>query len=423
MHSTLGQKFELRRETRNSAAADSAPTGPDPALPPHDKQDLGETAALGVLIPLPLNGMGVGYTCSSLARWMADERLDVTVVTPRNELALPSIKVMETLPRWARHVPYRWSRGYARHRIEQDFLSCFEQCRSRKLAASLWPDASLATIHELKKRGVTVFREQFNCHTATAKRILDQAYGRLGVEPAHTISAETVEAERQVLDAVDYVLCPSPLVRSSLLENGVSSHKLLDATYGWDPNRFSRSQERLAPTQGITALFVGTICVRKGAHLLLDYWQQSGIKGRLVLAGEMEPIIKQKYGHLFGRDDLVVLDYSKDVGALYKSADMFLFPSLEEGSPLVIYEACGCGLPTVTSPMGAGRIVRDGCEGFVIDPYDAAGWCAALRKLAADVVLRRRMSSAAFERARLYSWEQVAAGRRQQIFGALGVIS
>ncbi|MBW7961850.1 glycosyltransferase family 4 protein [Bradyrhizobium sp. BR 10261] len=423
MHSTLGQKFELPREARNSEAADSALSRASPAPPPHDKHDLGDAAALGVLIPLPLNGMGVGYTCSSLARWMADERIEVTVVTSRNELALPSIKVIETLPRWARHLPYRWIRGYAGHRIEQDFLSCFEQRRLRKLAANLWPDASLGTIHELKRRGVTVFREQFNCHTATAKRILDQAYGRLGVEPAHKITAETVEGERRVLDAVDYVFCPSPLVRSSLLENGIPARKLLDTTYGWDPERFAGPQRPLAPAEGITALFVGAICVRKGAHLLLDYWQQSGIKGRLVLAGELEPIIKEKYGLLFGRDDIVVLDYSKDVGALYKSADMFLFPSLEEGSPLVIYEACGCGLPTVTSPMGAGRIVRHDCEGFVIDPYDAAGWCATLRKLAADAVLRRRMSNAAFERARLYSWEQVAAARRQLIFDALRATS
>jgi glycosyltransferase involved in cell wall biosynthesis len=365
--------------------------------------------------------MGVGYTCSSLAQGMVDDRMEVTVVTPRNHLTLPSVGVIETLPRWARRVPYRWIRGYASHRIEQDFLSCFERHRSRRLAAYLWPDASLDTIRGLKRRGVTIFREQFNCHTATAKRILDEAYGRLGVEPGHPITAETVDAERGVLDAVDYVFCPSPLVRSSLLENGIPARKLLDATYGWDRERFRESRELLAPAEGITAIFVGTICVRKGAHLLLDYWLQSGIKGRLVLAGEMEPVIEKKYGHLFARGDIVLFKYSKDVGALYKSADMFLFPSLEEGSPLVIYEACGCGLPTITSPMGAGRIVRDNSEGFVIDSYDAAGWCTALRKLAEDADLRRRMSRAATERAQSYLWAQVASNRRRQILDILGV--
>ncbi|WP_219683564.1 glycosyltransferase family 4 protein [Bradyrhizobium canariense] len=376
---------------------------------------------MGVLIPLPLNGKGVGYTCGSLAASMADSHLELTLVTPRNSWSLPSVEVIEALPRWARRMPYRWVRAYASRNIEREFLSCFDRFRTPRMAAYLWPGASIETIRELRRRDVTIFREQFNCHTATAKRILDQAYGRLGVAPGHAIVPQTIETERRVLEAVDYVFCPSHLVRRSLLENGVASCKLLDTTYGWDPERFSGSRALLAPIEGITAIFVGTICVRKGAHLLLEYWLKSGIKGRLILVGEMEPIIKEKYAHLFGRGNIVVHNYSNDVGALYRSADMFIFPSLEEGSPLVIYEACGFGLPMVTSAMGGGRIVRDNCEGFIIDPYDAVGYCSAMRRLAQDVELRHRMSRAAAERAQSYTWSEVASARRKQIFGVLGV--
>jgi glycosyltransferase involved in cell wall biosynthesis len=387
------------------------------------KREVARTVSMGVLIPLPLNGMGVGYTCGSLAEGMADHDFGVFVVTPRNSRPLASVEVVETLPKWARYMPYRWVRTHASRKIEGEFLSRFDHLRSRRLAAYLWPAASLETIRELKRRGVTIFREQFNCHTATAKGILDEAYGRLGVTQGHAITPEVIDAERRVLEAVDYVFCPSPLVQMSLLENGVPPGKLLEATYGWDPDRFSGSQELLAQSQGITAIFVGSICVRKGAHLLLEYWVQSGIKGRLVLAGELEPIIEKKYGHLFARDDLIVLNYSRDVGALYRSADIFLFPSLEEGSPLVIYEACAFGLPIVTSAMGAGSIVRNNREGFVIDPYDAAGWCAAIRRLAEDVELRRRMSRTTAERAQSYIWRQVASERRQKIVGVLGVLA
>lgn len=376
--------------------------------------------SMGVLIPLPLNGMGVGYTCGSLAKGLADHDLGVTVVTPRNSSLLPSVEVIETLPKWARYLPYRWTRAHTSSRIEGKFLSCFDRIKSQQLAAYLWPDASLETIRELKQRDVTIFREQFNCHTATAKRILDDAYERLGGTPGHAITAEAIEAETRVLEAIDYVFCPSPLVEMSLLENGVPSNRLLKATYGWDPNRLSGSHKRLARREGITALFVGRICVRKGAHLLLEHWVRSGIKGRLVLAGEMEPIIEERCAHLLGRDDVVVLNYFRDVGALYRSADIFLFPTLEEGSPLVIYEACGSGLPIVTTGMGAGTIVRNGCEGYVIDPYDATGWGAAIQRLAEDVELRRRMSLGAEERAKSYIWTLVAGQRRRQILNALG---
>jgi glycosyltransferase involved in cell wall biosynthesis len=303
--------------------------------------------------------------------------------------------------------------------MERTFLSCVDRSRFGTLAAYLWPDAALETVCELKQRNVTIFREQFNCHTGTAKTILDQAYDRLGVIPLHGITDEMIDEEVQLLEAVDHVFCPSPAVEASLLANGVPPYKLLKATYGWDPARLAGSDKPFASSEGVTALFVGTICVRKGAHLLLNYWAQSGIKGRLVLAGEMEPIIKEKCVELLGRDDVLVLDYLSDVGALYRSADIFVLPSFEEGSPLVIYEACGSGLPVVTSTMGAGSIIRHNSEGFVVDPYDASGWIAALRALANDKELRRKMATAAANRAQSLVWDAVASERRSQVLGCL----
>lgn len=376
--------------------------------------------SIGVLMPLPLNGKGVGYTCSSLAIGMAEHDFNVAIVTPRSRWLLPSVDVIEVLPGWARYLPYRWVQTQARRGMEDTFLACIDRFQSSRSAAYLWPDASIETLRELQRRDVAVFREQFNCHTGTAKRILDHAYKRLGMAPAHGITDETVDRETQISEAVDHIFCPSPLVEASLVENGVPAHKMLETTYGWDPARLSGSSKRFPSGNGVTAIFVGAICVRKGAHLLLDYWARSGVKGRLVLAGEMEPIIKERCADLLSRSDVTVLDYFQDIGSLYRSADIFVFPSLEEGSPLVMYEACGSGLPVVTTGMGAGRIVRHGREGLVLDPYDAPGWIAALRLLAEDVECRRNMSSAAAERAQEFKWPAVARRRRQQMMDCLG---
>jgi glycosyltransferase involved in cell wall biosynthesis len=117
----------------------------------------------------------------------------------------------------------------------------------------------------------------------------------------------------------------------------------------------------------------------------------------------------------------MVLDYVEDIGSLYRSADIFVFPSLEEGGPQVTYEACGCGLPVVTTDMGAGRIIRHQREGFVLDPYDGPGWIAAIQALAEDRELRRKMSAAAAERAQRFIWPAVAGQRRRQMMDCLGV--
>lgn len=239
--------------------------------------------------------------------------------------------------------------------------------------------------------------------------------------PRHAITDETVDREKEILEAMDYIFCPNPLVGPSLLENGVPAIKFLETTYGWDPARLSGDHKRLHSQDGIVAIFVGIICVRKGAHLLLDYWARSGVKGRLVLAGKIEPVIKEKCSSLLARNDVTVLDYVDDIGSVYRSADIFVFPSLEEGGPQVTYEACGCGLPVVTTDMGAGRIVRHQREGFVLDPYDASGWIAAIRALAEDLELRRKMSATAAESAKRFVWPVVAGQRREQIMDCLAV--
>ncbi|WP_157461063.1 MULTISPECIES: glycosyltransferase family 4 protein [Bradyrhizobium] len=374
----------------------------------------------GVLMPLPLTGKGVGYTCGSLAEAMADRDFGVTIVTPRSRWPLPLVEVIETLPAWKRYFPYGWVKSGAGRSMEAAFLSYLDRSRSRRVAAYLWPSASMELLQELRRRDIPVFREQFNCHTRTAKAILDDAYGKIGVAPMHGITDATVDRETEILEAMDYIFCPNQPVESSLLENGVSKSKCLETAYGWDPVRLSGKNRLLPSNHEFTAVFVGIIGVRKGAHLILDYWAKSGVKGRLVLAGRMEPVIKEKYSDLLARDDVTVLDYVEDVGSLYRSADIFVFPSLEEGGPQVTYEACGCGLPVITTSMGAGRIVRNECEGLVLDPYDAAGWIAAIRRLAEDTELRRRMSTAALEHAERFTWTTVAGRRREQMIGRLG---
>ncbi|WP_158626717.1 glycosyltransferase family 4 protein [Bradyrhizobium sp. RP6] len=377
----------------------------------------------GVLMPLPLTGKGVGYTCGSLAEAMVDQNFDVTIVTPRSRWPLPLVEVIEALPAWKRYVPYGWVKNSASRSMEAAFLSYLDRldrCRSRRLAAYLWPSASMELLQELKRRDVTVFREQFNCHTRTAKTILDGAYGRIGVAPMHGITDAVVDRETRDLEAVDYIFCPNQPVESSLLENGVPKSKCLETAYGWDPVRLSGKNRLLPSSHGLTAVFVGIIGVRKGAHLILDYWVRSRVAGKLVLAGRMEPVIKEKYRDLLARDDVTVLDYVEDVGSLYRSADIFVFPSLEEGGPQVTYEACACGLPVITTGMGAGRIVRNEREGLVLDPYDAVGWIAAIRRLAEDTELRQRMSVAALEHAQRFTWTAVASRRREQVMGCLG---
>ena len=204
---------------------------------------------------------------------------------------------------------------------------------------------------------------------------------------------------------------PIPFSEQSLIDNGVPAHKIREASFGWDPNRFRGHSRALSRIDGATFIFVGYICVRKGAHLLLRSWARSHIRGRLILVGEVEPAIAEVCAEYLAREDVQVIKYTRDLGPYYRSADAFVFPSLEEGGPQVTYEAAGCHLPLITSPMGGARIAVDKSTGFIVDPFDEAAWVSAMQTIADDRRPRRSMGNAAYQRALQFTWQKVGEAR------------
>jgi glycosyltransferase involved in cell wall biosynthesis len=99
------------------------------------------------------------------------------------------------------------------------------------------------------------------------------------------------------------------------------------------------------------------------------------------------------------------------VAALYRTADVFVLPSLREPYGTVWGEAMAAGLPVVGWRAGnLPHLATDGEEGMLADPGDVAALRHALARLAGDEGLRRRMGSAAARRAgERPTWEQSAA--------------
>ena len=293
-------------------------------------------------------------------------------------------------------------------------------CRPGDIAF-LWPGVPINVYEQLKRRDVLVCTEMINSHTATAKRILDDAYERVGWPAQHGIAGQEIGYDRARLALADYIFSPSPGVRCSLLEQGVPSEKVLQTSRGWSPQRFRAGRSRSFGLQdaGPITLFVGRGCVRKGLHLLLTVWGRDEIPGKLILAGEIDAEIVRHFGAQLQDERIIALGHIDDISAVYQSADVMVAPSLEEGGPKVTYEAMASGLPVIVSPMGAGAIARDGKDGLVLDPYDEHAWVAALRNLIHNEPQRRQMSRNAMERARQFTWDKVAGQRTERLFTAL----
>jgi glycosyltransferase involved in cell wall biosynthesis len=365
--------------------------------------------SLKTFLPVPVSGKpgDITYTCTSILAALRRNAVDASVVVPRAHPNLRMPFVRSAIPRLLAYVPYRHLRTRALARATRLFLKGV----AKGDVAYLWSEMPIDIARALRDRGIPMIREKFNCHKAAAREILDEAYRRLGWEPAHGITDAAVEKEREELALAEYVFAPSPLVASSLVSHGVEPRKVIPSSYGWEPRRLTGERTLLSPINGVTIVFVGLACVRKGVPLLLEAWARSEIQGRLVLAGRVDEEITLRCAALLNRPDVVLLGQVEDVGALYRSADIFAFPSLEEGSPLVSYEAIGAGLPSIVSPMGAGAVIQNGEQGFVVDPHDLGGWIDALRRLGQSLELRRSFGAAAKARAATFTWQLVGERR------------
>jgi glycosyltransferase involved in cell wall biosynthesis len=105
------------------------------------------------------------------------------------------------------------------------------------------------------------------------------------------------------------------------------------------------------------------------------------------------------------------LGYVKDIARVYQSADVFCFPSWEEGGPMVTIEAMASGLPCIVTPMGGAGLVKDSRNGIIIRPGDVDGIAAAIRRLASSESARKELGGQAMATAREFTWQAVGQRR------------
>jgi colanic acid/amylovoran biosynthesis glycosyltransferase len=146
-------------------------------------------------------------------------------------------------------------------------------------------------------------------------------------------------------------------------------------------------------------LFVGRLSPEKGIAELVA--ATPGLN--LVVAGDgpLRHLVPEALGFVS----------HEELGELYDRAAVVVCPSYREGLPLCVLEAMAHGRPVVASAVGGiPELVEDGVTGFLVEPGDVAGLRAAIERLLADPVLRRRLGCAARARvAERCSWDRVTA--------------
>jgi glycosyltransferase involved in cell wall biosynthesis len=204
------------------------------------------------------------------------------------------------------------------------------------------------------------------------------------------------------LELADHILVPSDHIAATLARYGTPPAKITVVPYAADTGRFRPDPAKRYETS-CTFLFTGGITQRKGIKYLLEAWQRIRRPGwTLQLLGALPSKPGPLVDLLEGVEVLGRVSHA-EVPARMAAADVFVFPSLFEGSAVVTYEALASGLPCVVTP-DAGSVVRDGVEGLLVPPANVERLAQAMETLGRDPGRRAAMAVAARARAESFDW-------------------
>jgi len=359
--------------------------------------------------PNHLKTHGIGYAAFSIVKAMDASELECLLYLPSAHKAAKSKVLKTTIPPLIVKVLYKFGVSNVIHNISEWLF--FLKIKKDDVVY-LWPGFSIGLLRKIKKQGNVVVIENINCHQETSRQILDREAQRLKVKNAHIIDQLKVDNETESLKLCDYVFSPSPSVTQSLLDAAVTAEKILESSYGLTEEQYvNLAKKGEQGEQGLEFVFIGSAGIRKGVHLLLEYWCAANINGTLKIIGNIDDSIKALIDPYRKVKNIQLIGFVNDIEEVYKAADIFVLPSLEEGSPLVTYLALGAGLPCVVSPMGGVGVVTHEKDGFIIDAHDKAAWINALQALANSEELRMSQSIAAREASHKFLWANVGKQR------------
>jgi len=137
-----------------------------------------------------------------------------------------------------------------------------------------------------------------------------------------------------------------------------------------------------------------------------DFRHQLVIVGRrLWLADEIfAEAMRQRWS-----DDVIMTGYvsDEDLPRLYRSASLFVYPSIFEGFGLPPLEAMACGTPVIAGDTSSLPEVTGGAA-MLVDPNDEGAIADAILRIAGDPALCHEMRLKGIEQAKKFSWRETA---------------
>lgn len=153
-------------------------------------------------------------------------------------------------------------------------------------------------------------------------------------------------------------------------------------TEEWTPTQRDRSEKRI--------VCVGRFAPEKGHRYLIEAINLLDCKDlpwqcTFLGDGELKSELSNLAENLNLTDKISFPGFCDDVYSVLLQADLFVLPSLHEGSPNALIEAMGLGLPCIASDVGGIKdLIENGKNGILVPPKDSIALTTALNQLITD---------------------------------------
>jgi glycosyltransferase involved in cell wall biosynthesis len=222
---------------------------------------------------------------------------------------------------------------------------------------------------------------------------------------------------RIALRRADHVICLNVQDTEFLQERfGIDAADITRVIPGSD-GVFGEAASNRAYAAPRRLLFAGTWIPRKGVQVLAAAYEELIARGLtldldVLGAGVSQDVVHAAFSATIRhRVRVISAANDRETASVFAAADIFVLPSLFEGTPLTLIEAMWSGLPVVTTATaGMKDVVRHNVSGVLVAPGDANQLTVAIAELANDPARCRQLGIAAHATAvEQYTWARTAA--------------
>lgn len=263
-------------------------------------------------------------------------------------------------------------------------------------------NSALRTIRAARASGMVSVLDLPSSHTLRQSKLVVREMEKAGIARPRYVHPRVISRAIKEYEEADWLLAPSSFVANGMVAEGLPPEKIATIPYGVDTRIFRPTGK---PDDTFRIMLVGNVGFRKGVHHLFEALRSLGPGGlEVILPGPVDPDFRAVAAT--APEGVLFTGRLPDMAKAYANASVVVLPSVEDGTGLSVLEAMACGVPVICSTHTWGPdIVRDGKDGYVIEPGDVKGLADRIRILREDESGRRAMGAAAAVSARARSWE------------------